>query len=180
MTEQLASTECAKRDEHWMRLAMQEAQKAELIGEVPVGAVIVQDNALVATGYNQVISTHDPSAHAEVIAIRNAGKVIQNYRLIDCTLYVTLEPCPMCCGALVHARFKRVVYGAADYKTGAMGSVMDLAKHGSMNHELQVSGGILEEECATQISNFFQKRREEKKRLKQEKRQAELASRSGE
>lgn len=169
-TEQTELTNQADIDAHWMRIAMQEAQKAEAIGEVPVGAIVVKDNQLLAAGYNQVITSHDPSAHAEVVAIRAAGKSVQNYRLIDCTLYVTLEPCPMCCGALVHARFKRVVFGAADYKTGAMGSVMELAKHESMNHQLEMQGGVLAEECAAMISAFFQKRREEKKKLKQAKR----------
>ena len=161
--------EQTQQDEQWMRMAMLEAQKAENIGEVPVGALVVKDNELVASGFNQVIASHDPSAHAEIVAMRAAGQALQNYRLIDCTLYVTLEPCPMCCSALVHARFKRVVFGAADYKTGAMGSVMELANHESMNHQLDIQGGVLAEECAAMISAFFQKRREEKKRLKQVK-----------
>lgn len=174
--------DAALQDEYWMRLAQQEARKAEAIGEVPVGAVVVKDNELIATGFNQVISRHDSSAHAEILALRAAGDSIQNYRLVECTLYVTLEPCPMCCGALVHARFKRVVFGAADYKTGAMGSVMNLAQHESLNHQLQIQGGVLADDCAAMISDFFQKRRDEKKRLKQQKRlaleQGELSVRS--
>lgn len=155
-------------DEYWMRYAMQLAHKAELAGEVPVGAVVVKDNQLVAEGWNQMISTHDPSAHAEMLAVRQAGLVLQNYRLVDCTLYVTLEPCSMCAGMLVHSRVRRLVFGASDYKTGASGSVMDLVRHPQLNHQLDVEAGVLAEECSAMLSAFFQRRRTEQKQLRQQ------------
>lgn len=155
-------------DEYWMRYAMQLAQKAELAGEVPVGAVVVKDNQLIAEGWNQMISSHDPSAHAEMLAVRQAGVVLQNYRLIDCTLYVTLEPCSMCAGMLVHSRIKRLVFGASDYKTGASGSVMDLVRHPQLNHQLEVQSGVLADECSAMLSAFFQRRRAEQKQLRQQ------------
>lgn len=155
-------------DEDWMRHALHLATKAEAAGEVPVGAVLVKDQQLLAEGWNQMISLHDPSAHAEMQAVRQAGQLLQNYRLTDCTLYVTLEPCSMCAGMLVHSRVKRLVYGASDYKTGAAGSVMDLVCHPKLNHQLEVSGGVLVEECSAMLSAFFQRRRAEKKQLKQQ------------
>lgn len=155
-------------DEDWMRHALQLAAKAEAAGEVPVGAVLVKDQQLLAEGWNQMISLHDPSAHAEMQAVRKAGQLLQNYRLPDSTLYVTLEPCSMCAGMLVHSRVKRLVYGASDYKTGAAGSVMDLVCHPKLNHQLEVSGGVLGEECSAMLSAFFQQRRAEQKRLKQQ------------
>ena len=158
-----------KTDEKWMDYALSLADKAELENEIPVGAVLVKDGQVVSEGWNLSISNHDACAHAEVMAIRNAGQVIQNYRLIDCTLYVTLEPCPMCAGALVHARIKRLVYGAADYKTGAAGSVFDLVCSEKLNHQIEVESGIYAEQCATKISNFFKRRRKEKKALKKNK-----------
>ncbi|WP_213996663.1 tRNA adenosine(34) deaminase TadA [Arsukibacterium sp.] len=154
-------------DQHWMQRALQLAAKAEEAGEVPVGAVIVKDNMLIAEGYNQMISLNDPSAHAEMQAVRQAGQQLQNYRLTDCTLYVTLEPCSMCAGMLVHSRLARLVFGASDYKTGAAGSVMNLVQHPQLNHQLEVTGGVLAEECATRLSAFFQRRRQQKKALKQ-------------
>lgn len=154
-------------DEQWMRHAMMLAQRAEQLGEVPVGAVLVKDQQIVAEGWNQMISLNDPSAHAEMQAVRQAGQVLDNYRLLDCTLYVTLEPCTMCAGVLVHSRIKRLVYGAADYKTGAAGSVLDLVRYPKFNHQLEVTAGVLAEECAAMLSAFFQRRRAEKKQLKQ-------------
>lgn len=153
-------------DQQWMAKALQLAAKAEEAGEVPVGAVIVKDNLLIAEGYNQMISLNDPSAHAEMQAVRQAGQQLQNYRLTDCTLYVTLEPCSMCAGMLVHSRLARLVFGASDYKTGAAGSVMNLVQHPQLNHQLEVNGGVLAEECAARLSAFFQRRRQQKKAAK--------------
>ena len=153
-------------DEKWMNYALSLADKAELENEIPVGAVLVKDDKIVAEGWNLSIVNHDACAHAEIMAIRNAGKIVENYRLIDCTLYVTLEPCPMCAGALVHARIKRLVYGAGDYKTGAAGSVFDLVRNEKLNHQIEVTSGIFAEQCATKISDFFKRRRKEKKALK--------------
>ncbi|WP_022942983.1 tRNA adenosine(34) deaminase TadA [Psychromonas hadalis] len=153
-------------DEKWMDYALLLADKAELENEIPVGAVLVKDDQVISEGWNLSILNHDACAHAEIMAIRSAGQVIKNYRLIDCTLYVTLEPCPMCAGALVHARIKRLVYGAGDYKTGAAGSVFDLVRSEQLNHQIEVTSGIYAEQCATKISDFFKRRRKEKKALK--------------
>ncbi len=155
------------RDLHWMQLAMEMAQKAEALGEVPVGAVLVKDDKLIACGWNQPIAANDPSAHAEILCLRQAGSQLENYRLLDTTLYVTLEPCAMCAGAMVHARVGRLVYGAADPKTGAAGSVLDLVRHPLFNHKLAVSAGVMEQECSEQLSAFFRRRRQEQKALKQ-------------
>jgi len=154
-------------DQDWMQYALALADKAEAVGEIPVGAVLVKNNEVIAEGWNLSILEHNACAHAEIIAISNAGKVLKNYRLIDCTLYVTLEPCPMCAGALVHARIKRLVYGAGDYKTGAAGSVFDLVRNEHLNHQIEVTAGIYAEQCAAKISGFFRRRRKEKKALKQ-------------
>jgi tRNA(adenine34) deaminase len=153
-------------DEKWMTYALSLADKAEQVNEIPVGAVLIKDDQVIAEGWNLSIFHHDACAHAEIIVIREAGKVLENYRLIDCTLYVTLEPCPMCAGALVHARIKRLVYGAGDYKTGAAGSVFDLVRNDKLNHQIEVTSGILAEQCATKVSDFFKRRRKEKKALK--------------
>ncbi|MBY5922037.1 tRNA adenosine(34) deaminase TadA [Ferrimonas balearica] len=159
----------------WMAYAMSLAEKAEALGEVPVGAVLVRDGEVLAEGFNQSITLNDPSAHAEMLCMRAAGEVVGNYRLLDTTLYVTLEPCPMCAGAMVHARIGTLVYGASDPKTGAAGSVMDLVRHDALNHQLEVVAGVLSEPCANQLSAFFKRRRAEKKALKQAQR-AELDS----
>nr|WP_041771348.1 tRNA adenosine(34) deaminase TadA [Psychromonas sp. CNPT3] len=153
-------------DEKWMQYALLLADKAEALGEVPVGAVLVKDNEVIAEGWNLSILSHDACAHAEVMAVREAGHKLQNYRLIDCTLYVTLEPCPMCAGALVHARIKRLVYGAPDLKTGAAGSVFNLLSHVKLNHQVDITSGILSDQCSTKISQFFKRRRKEKKALR--------------
>lgn len=155
-------------DEQWMRYALALADKAELAGEVPVGAVVVSNDTVIGEGWNTPISDHDPSAHAELKAIRMAAGNRENYRVIDATLYVTLEPCPMCAGALVHSRISRVVFGAFDEKTGAAGSVMQLCQHEALNHQLDVTGGVLAEQCATKISDFFKRRRAEKKAAKKQ------------
>lgn len=154
-------------DAYWMQQAMLEAEKAAALGEIPVGAVLVKDGEAIARAYNQPIALHDPSAHAEVQVLREAGRIVGNYRLLDTTLYVTLEPCPMCAGLMVHARIKRLVYGAPDYKTGAAGSVMNLLQDERLNHQVEVVSGVLQEQCSEGLSAFFRQRRAEKKRLKQ-------------
>jgi tRNA(adenine34) deaminase len=163
-------------DTKWMNYALSLADRAELQDEIPVGAVVVKDGQVIAEGWNLSIFNHDASGHAEIMAIREAGKKIQNYRLIDCTLYVTLEPCPMCAGAMVHARIKRLVYGAGDYKTGAAGSVYNLVRSEKSNHQIEVCAGILSEQCATKISDFFKRRRQEKKALKKQQALANLSA----
>lgn len=149
-----------------MREALCLAEQAEAGGEVPVGAVVVLNGEVIGRGYNQVIQRADPSAHAEMLALRDAAAHLGNYRLLDTTLYVTLEPCPMCAGALVHSRVKRVVFGAWDHKAGACGSVMNLAAHAKLNHQFEVVGGLLAEECAGRLSDFFRQRRVAKKKLR--------------
>ncbi|WP_218354786.1 tRNA adenosine(34) deaminase TadA [Alteromonas lipotrueiana] len=153
-------------DEHWMQLAIERARRAEALGEVPVGAIVVLNGKIIGEGWNTPITDHDPSAHAELQAIRMAAKAVQNYRIVDATLYVTLEPCPMCAGAIVHSRLKRVVFGAYDLKTGAAGSALQLLNHSQLNHQPGLCGGILKEACAEVISHFFARRRAEKKALK--------------
>ena len=148
-----------EQDLEFMQLALVEAQKACALGEVPVGAVLVSDNEVIATGHNQPIINNDPSAHAEVAALRAAGKNLSNYRLPNTTLYVTLEPCMMCCGAIMHARIARVVYGAADAKTGCVHSVLNLFDNPQLNHHTMVEGGVLAEECAQVLKDFFKERR---------------------
>ncbi len=145
-------------DADLMREALALADAAEALGEVPVGAVVVKDGTIVGRGYNQPISAQDPTAHAEVIAMRDAAANIGNYRLIGCELVVTLEPCTMCAGAMMHARVGRVVYGASDPKTGACGSVIDLFE-GHLNHHAEVVRGVLADECGARLSAFFSRRR---------------------
>jgi tRNA(adenine34) deaminase len=154
----------------WMKHALTLADKAESIGEVPVGACVVLNGELISEGFNTPITDNDPSAHAELRAVKEAAAAVQNYRLIDATLYVTLEPCSMCAGMLVHARVKRVVFGAKDAKTGAAGSVMNLLQHPALNHQLEVVSGVLADECANKLSDFFRKRRKEIKAAKKAKR----------
>lgn len=146
-------------DVGFMQLALRQAQAAADAGEVPVGAVVVRAGQVVASGHNAPLASHDPTAHAEVNAIRAAAKALSNYRLDDCTLYVTLEPCAMCSGAALHARFKRVVFGAAEPKTGAAGSVLNLFEHEEINHQTALTGGVLAEECASVMQDFFEHRR---------------------
>ena len=155
-------------DQKWMTHALLLADKAEAVDEIPVGAVLVKDNKVIAEGWNISIGNHDPCGHAEIRVLRDGGKKIQNYRLIDCTLYVNLEPCPMCAGAMIHARIKRLVYGASDYKTGAAGSVFNLLRSEKLNHQVEVTAGILAEQSATKISSFFKRRRKEIKALKKQ------------
>ena len=148
-------------DEKWMALAIKQAVKADTEGEVPVGAVIVKDGQLITRAHNQPISTNDATAHAEIQLLRAAGKLQKNYRLIDTTLYVTLEPCAMCLGAMMHARIKRMVYGASDPKTGVCGSHVDLSSESFFNHEMEISGGVLEKECKELLQSFFKSRRKD-------------------
>ncbi|MEN9464108.1 MAG: hypothetical protein RL217_289 [Pseudomonadota bacterium] len=150
-------------DEDFMRLALVQAQQAYALGEVPVGAVVVQHGQVIATGFNQPISSTDPSAHAEVVALRQAAKQLNNYRLLDCTLYVTVEPCTMCAGLLIHSRIARVVFGTTEPKAGAMGSALNLPAQPFYNHVLKVDGGVLAAQCSQLMSDFFAKRREQKK-----------------
>lgn len=145
---------------------MQLAARAETAGEVPVGAVLVQDNEILAEGWNQPIATHDPSAHAEMLALRAATAKLANYRLPqNTTLYVTLEPCAMCAGTLVHARVGRVVFGAADPKSGAVGSALQVLQHPALNHQPDVTGGVLADECGEQLRGFFRARRQKRPTL---------------
>ena len=147
-------------DKFWMQRALELATLAEQQGEVPIGAVVVKDDQIIGEGYNAPISQHDPSAHAEIQAIRNAARQLGNYRLLDCSLYVTIEPCVMCVGAIVHARLREVVYGAKEPKTGAVQSAFDLMSVDQHNHRVQVRHGILETECANILKAFFQRRRD--------------------
>ena len=142
-----------------MRLALEQARHAWTLGEVPVGAVVVKDGVVIATGYNQPIGSHDPTAHAEIVALRAAADKLGNYRLPGCELYVTLEPCVMCSGAMMHARLARVVYAATDPKTGACGSVLNLFGQEQLNHHTEVAGGVLADEASAMLKAFFAERR---------------------
>lgn len=153
-------------DERWMQHALKLADKAEQAGEVPVGAVLVLEGQVIGEGYNLVISQSDPCAHAEIMALRAGGEQIANYRILDATLYVTLEPCCMCAGAIVHSRIKRIVYGAPDLKTGAADSAFKLLSDPKHNHQVDVGRGVLAAQCAQKISDFFARRRKEKKAAK--------------
>ncbi len=146
-------------DEAWMRYAFRLAQRAEEYGEVPVGAIVVKDNRCIAEGWNSVITQHDPTAHAEIVSLRTAGLALENYRINDTTLYVTLEPCVMCMGALAHARIKRLVFGAYDPKRGAVCNALSLTDASFLNHQISWTGGVLESQCAEQLRDFFRARR---------------------
>ena len=154
-------------DHHFMQQALDLARQAALHNEVPVGALVVLSGEVVGLGFNQPIGRHDPTAHAEVMALRDAAARLGNYRLPGCTLYVTVEPCAMCAGAIQHARIARVVYGTAEPKTGACGSVVDLFAEDRLNHHAEVEGGLLAEECAELVSSFFQRRRQEARLAKE-------------
>lgn len=153
-------------DEHWMQHAITLAARAEQQGEVPVGAVLVKNDHILGEGWNQMIGLNDPSAHAEMQAIRAAAVNVGNYRLVDCSLYVTLEPCCMCAGVMVHSRIKRLIFGTHDAKTGAAGSVLNVVQHHQFNHQLDIVSGVLAAQCAEQLSSFFKRRRAEQKALK--------------
>jgi len=149
-------------DEEFMRQALDLASQAQLAGEVPVGAVVVQDGKIIGRGFNAPITRHDPSAHAEMMALREAAQYLGNYRLVGCELFVTLEPCLMCAGAIMHSRIAQLVYGASDPKTGACGSILDTFADKRLNHHTMVKGGILANECGALLSNFFAMRRTQK------------------
>lgn len=160
-------------DEDWMRYALELAAKGELLGEVPVGAVIVHEETIIGEGFNQPISSHDPTAHAEIIALRQAATRIQNYRLVGSTIYVTLEPCTMCVGALVHARISRLVFGTTETKAGAVVSKSRLLDNDYFNHRVEYTSGLKAQECQHQLSHFFAARREQKRKDKLARRIAE-------
>ena len=152
----------SENDEIYLRQALAEANDAEANGEVPVGAIVVQGDKIIGRGQNRVLRDSDPTAHAEIVALREAGLALKNYRLEDCTLYVTLEPCAMCAGAILHARIARLVYAAPDPKAGACGSVLSVMNHPQLNHKVEVTPNLLAEECSTLLTTFFRKRRQEK------------------
>lgn len=154
-------------DEIWMRHALMLAGRAEAEGEVPVGAVLVLNGAIIGEGWNRSIGHHDPTAHAEIMALRQGGQQAGNYRLLKATLYVTLEPCVMCAGAMIHARIGSLVFGARDEKTGAAGSLMDVLGHPGMNHRVELTGDVLAQACAAQLSEFFRRRRAQQKAQRQ-------------
>lgn len=158
-------------DAYWMKQALALAQKAWEQGEVPVGAILVLDDEVIGQGWNRPITRHDPTAHAEIMALQQGGQIVQNYRLLNATLYVTLEPCVMCAGAMVHSRIKRLVYGASDLKTGAAGSLLDILRHPGMNHQIEITAGVMANECSEMLSQFFQQRREQKKAEREARRQ---------
>src|SRR3954469_2055353 len=145
--------------EQFMRLALEEARKAEGLSEVPVGAVVVLGDEIIGRGCNRNLTDKDPSAHAEIVALRNAGAALGNHRLLECELYVTIEPCAMCAGALIQARLSRLIYGAADPKAGAVKSVLQVLNHPALNHQMEVVPGVLAEDCAQFLQDFFRSRR---------------------
>jgi tRNA(adenine34) deaminase len=157
------SATAREEDAHYMALALTEARRAWDAGEVPVGAVVVREGEVIAAGFNQPIGRHDPTAHAEIVALRAAAEKLGNYRLPGCELYVTLEPCAMCSGAMMHARLARVVYAATDPKTGVCGSVLDLFAREELNHHTEVVGGVLADEAGTMLKGFFAERRAARK-----------------
>jgi tRNA(adenine34) deaminase len=150
---------CAEADVKWMRAALELARKAEAVGEVPVGAVLVKDNQLIAEGWNQPITSHDATSHAEIMAMRAAGKKLSNYRLVDTVMYVTLEPCSMCVGAMIHARVGKVVFGAAEPRTGALGGAFNLLDANEHNHLFDFESGVMAKESRVLLQRFFQSRR---------------------
>ncbi len=142
-----------------MEEALREAQRALALGEVPVGALVVRDGAIVGRGSNRPITSHDPTAHAEIIALREAGSAVSNYRLVDCDIYVTVEPCAMCAGAITHARIRRLIYGAEDSKAGAVHSVTQVLNHARLNHRVEVTCGVLAARCMELMQSFFREKR---------------------
>lgn len=159
MSDQETNTSTESRDRHWMQRALELAKRAEQEDEVPVGAVLVREDELLGEGWNSPISHNDPTAHAEILALRQASEKVGNYRLPGTTLYVTLEPCVMCAGAMIHARIERLVFGAFDPKTGAAGSVFDTLISDKHNHRVEIHGGVMEKECGELLRQFFRKRR---------------------
>ncbi|MCG9790200.1 tRNA adenosine(34) deaminase TadA [Vibrio mediterranei] len=171
MNDEQMTFEFNDEDRRFMQRAMELANHAESEGEVPVGALLVKDGEIIAEGWNQSIGHHDATAHAEMQVIRKAGQNLENYRLLDTTLYVTLEPCPMCAGALLHSRVKRIVFGAPDLKAGAAGTVLNLFESQASYHYADVESGLLEAECRHQLQAFFKRRRKE---IKQKKREEQM------
>jgi tRNA(adenine34) deaminase len=149
----------AQSDELWMEEALREAQRALALGEVPVGAVVIRQGNVVGRGCNRPLSANDPTAHAEILALREAGQTLGNYRLLDCDLYVTVEPCAMCAGAITHARVRRLIYGAEDAKAGAVHSMLQVLNHPKLNHHVEVSSGVLAARCMDLLQTFFRERR---------------------
>ncbi len=154
-------------DEYWMHQALQLAIRAQEEGEVPVGALLVLNNQVIGKGWNRTIRNNDPTAHAEIMALRQGGEYLQNYRLLNTTLYVTLVPCIMCAGAIVHSRIRRLVYGTDDKKTGAAGALIEILCHSGLNHQVTIMSGMLAEQCAAILSTFFYLRRKQQKAIKQ-------------
>lgn len=152
-------------DELWMEEALREARRALALGEVPVGAVVVYQDRVIGRGCNRPISAHDPTAHAEIFALREAGQTLSNYRLLDCDLYVTVEPCAMCSGAITHARIRRLVYGADDAKAGAVHSMLQVLNHPRLNHRVDVTSGVLAARCMDLLQTFFRERRAPSERV---------------
>jgi tRNA(adenine34) deaminase len=148
-----------RNDADWMERAVEQARLAQQAGEVPVGAVVINSGQIVGSGYNRNLLDHDPTAHAEIIALRQAASRLGNHRLTGCTLFCTVEPCAMCAGAMIHARVARLVYGAADPKAGAAGSVLDVINHPRLNHRMEVTSGVLAEQCSELLKTFFAERR---------------------
>jgi tRNA(adenine34) deaminase len=149
----------AQEDAHYMRLALEQASLAENAGEVPIGAIIVFKDEIIGRGFNRNLLDHDPSAHAEMVALREAARTLRNHRLSGCEMFVTMEPCAMCAGALIHARISRLIYGASDPKAGAVGSVLEVLNHPKLNHQMAVTSGVLLEECSGIVRDFFRSRR---------------------
>lgn len=145
--------------QHWMQQALQLAEKAQSMNEVPVGAVLVKDEQIIGRGFNQPITNHDPSAHAEIIALREAGQTLKNYRLINTTMYVTLEPCAMCAMAMVHARVEQIVFATREPRTGAGGSLYQLLQHSGHNHKIEIVEGVMQEESSNMLKKFFKEKR---------------------
>ncbi|UDG81686.1 tRNA-specific adenosine deaminase [Candidatus Profftia lariciata] len=146
-------------DNYWMQQALILAQKALEQGEVPIGAILVLNFNIIGRGWNRSIKNHDPTAHAEIIALQQGGQILQNYRLLNSTMYVTLEPCIMCAGAILHSRIKHLIYGASNIETGAVNSVLNIFNHSKINHKIKITSGIMDRECSEFLKNFFQKRR---------------------
>lgn len=163
MCKESSTSHSAMSDSDFMQIALELAQQAAAAGEVPVGAIVVKDGEIIGHGSNAPITRHDPTAHAEIQAMRDAAQTLGNYRLVGCTLYVTLEPCAMCTGAIQHARIAKVIYGASDPKTGACGSVVNLMAEPKLNHHTEISGGLLAAECGAVLSGFFAARRKKSK-----------------
>jgi len=149
----------ARSDELWMEEALREARRAIALGEVPVGAVVVYEGRVIGRGCNRPVSAHDPTAHAEILALREAGQTIGNYRLLHCDLYVTVEPCTMCAGAITHARIRRLVYGSDDPKAGAVPSILQILNHPRLNHRVEITSGVLAARCMDLLQTFFRERR---------------------